>query len=129
MSSLNIFLEWFKEYYYHEYPELTVEFKNEWIEKILLDNQKYITKEMVMNFDGCIKCGRCCKSQGCLDYDDETKLCTRHDNPIHDVCREYPWSGDYGIAPLLLTCRYQVSFFVNYFDKFFEQCIKGENNG
>lgn len=129
MSSLDLFLQWFKEYYFHEFTELSIEFKNNWIEEILLNNQNYITKEMVMDFDGCVMCGRCCKSQGCLDYDEETKLCTRHDDPIHDVCKEYPWSGEFGIAPLLLNCRYQVSFFINFFDNFFEEKMKGVENG
>lgn len=125
MSSLDIFLNWFKEYYQFEFTNLSVEFKNHWIEEILTKNSKYITKKDVIDFDGCIKCGRCCEAQGCLDYDSETKLCTRHDNPIDNLCREYPWTGELGIAPLTLNCAYQVTFFLSFFDDFFQNIEEG----
>lgn len=123
MSSLNIFLDWFKEYYQFEFMELSEEFKNKTIEEILLNNFKYITKKQVIDFDGCTKCGRCCEQQHCLDYDKETKLCTRHDNPIDDLCKEYPWTGEFGIAPLTLNCPYQVAFFISFFDQYFQDYI------
>ena len=52
-----------------------------------------------------------------------THTCSRyeHDNPIDDLCRYYPWSGDMGMAPLLLNCDYQVNFFIYYFDNFFKK--------
>lgn len=128
MTSLEIFISWFKEYYRHEYFELPVDYKNFWIEEILKNNGQYITKEMVTDFDNCAQCGECCKNQRCPDWDSETKLCTRHDDPIHEFCREYPWGGEFGIAPLTLNCVYMTSFFVNFFNAFFEKQIKnGEN--
>lgn len=123
-TSLQIFIDFFKEFYSLEFPELETEYKNELIEKILTNNGEYITLKMVSDFDGCIKCGRCCEEQGCLDFDAETKLCTRHDNPISDLCKQYPWTGDLGIAPLTINCRYQVDFFINYFDQLFSQKVK-----
>ena len=120
MSSLSLFLEWFKEYYHDEFPDIPNETKDQFIEEILLNNSEYITKYEVMDFDGCIRCGECCKLQHCSFWDEETKLCTRHDDPISYLCTEYPWGGDAGIAPLLLNCRYQVSFFIFYLDRFFE---------
>ena len=119
MSSLDLFINFFKEYYSHEFDWVEKKEKDYWIEKVLKNNSEYITKEEVMNFDGCIQCGNCCKSQHCPDWDSETKLCTRHDNPIHRFCKEYPWGGEYGIAPLTLNCRYQISFFIMFFDNFF----------
>lgn len=123
MSSFSLFLDWFIEYYQFEFEELSIDFKKKYIEKVLSNNGEYITKEQVMEFDGCVKCGRCCREQGCLDYDNKTKLCTRHDDPISHLCKEYPWTGDLGITPLTLDCRYQVSFFVSFFDNFFQFCI------
>ena len=123
MSSFNLFLNWFIEYYQFGYEELSMDFKKKYIKEILSNNGKYVTKKQVMDFDGCAKCGRCCSEQGCLDYDKETKLCTRHDDPISYLCHEYPWTGELGIAPLTLNCRYQVSFFVSFFDNFFQHCI------
>lgn len=128
MTSLDMFLNWFKEYYTHEYYELSNEIKFYWIEKILLNNGEYITKKMVMDFDNCVQCGECCKSQRCLDWDPKTKLCTRHDNPIHDFCKEYPWGGEFGIAPLTLNCAYMTSFFIDFFNNFFEEMIKNGDN-
>lgn len=123
MSSWEIFLNWFKEYYSHEYPDLEQEVKDYWIEEILLNNNKYIDKLEVKNFDGCVMCGRCCVEQRC-PHVTKDGLCERHDNPIHQLCIDYPWTGDLGISPLTLNCRFQVSFFINWLDKFFEELIE-----
>ena len=123
-TSYQKFIKWFCEFYTHEFPMLSKDWKDEVIQEVLTHNNKYITKEEVINFDACNKCGRCCRNQRCPDFDSETNLCTRHDNPIADVCREYPWSGDLGIMPLYLDCHYQVSFFVNYFDNFFKKAVE-----
>lgn len=124
MSSLDIFISFFEEYYSHEFLDLPQDFKMYWIKEIIINNGAYLKKEDVLNFDGCIRCGRCCQSQHCLDWDSETKLCTRHDNPIDDLCIEYPWTGELGIAPLTLNCRYQVSYFISFFDDFFEKEVE-----
>ena len=124
-SSAEKFIQWFQEYYLNEFTELSSEFKNNWIRKILLNNGEYLTKEMVMDYDGCSMCGQCCVSQRC-PHVSESGLCTRHENPIDLMCIEYPWGGEIGISPLLLNCDYQVSFFVDYFNNFFETIIKGD---
>lgn len=123
-TSSKKFIEWFQEFYSHEFLMLPKESKNKIIEEVLLNNGQYITKEEVVHFDACNKCGRCCRNQHCLDFDKETNLCTRHDNPIHDLCIEYPWSGELGIMPLYLDCHYQVAFFVHFFDWYFQEIIK-----
>lgn len=120
MRSLDLFIDWFKEYYRHEFLNISRELKEEAIEEVLLNNAQYISKQEVLDFDGCIRCGECCKIQHCKLWDPKTKLCTNHDNQISFLCREYPWTGELGIAPLLLNCRYQVSFFINFFDKLFK---------
>ena len=128
MSSTDLFLEWFKEYYSHEYPEISQECKDHWIEEILLNNSKYLDKSIVLNFDGCIMCGRCCINQRCPHVTEDGK-CDRHDDPIDQLCLDYPWTGDdFGIAPLTLNCRYQVSFFVNWFNTFFEEMVEDEKD-
>ncbi len=126
-TSSQKFIWWFQEFYSHEFLSLSKEFKNDKIHEILSNNAQYITKEEVMNFDACNMCGRCCEAQGCLDFDIITKQCTRHENPIHELCKEYPWTGEMGIAPLLLDCHYQVAFFVNFFDKYFQKIIDEED--
>lgn len=129
MSSSQSFIKWFQEYYSHEFEELSNDFKNHWIEKILLNNGEYITRKMVTEFDGCSMCGQCCVNQRC-PHVDQNGLCSIHDNPIDDLCRYYPWSGDMGIAPLLLNCDYQVNFFIYYFDNFFKkESSKGDAYG
>lgn len=115
------FIWWFQEFYSHEFLNISKEFKDNKIYEILSNNAKYITKEEVMNFNACIKCGNCCRNQHCLDFDSETNLCTRHDNPIHDLCIEYPWTGELGIMPLYLDCHYQLAFFVHFFDEYFKE--------
>lgn len=120
MSSTDLFLEWFKEYYSHEYLMIPKEQKDYYIEEILLNNGIYIDKSEVINFDGCIMCGRCCVNQKCPHVTQDGK-CERHDDPIDQLCYDYPWTGEYGIAPLSLNCRYQVSFFVYWFDRFFNE--------
>lgn len=129
-SSNQKFLKWFQEFYSHEFTSLSKEFKDSEIKEILFNNQKYITKEDVIAFDACAKCGRCCESHKCLDYDYATKLCKRHDNPIHELCQTYPWTGeDFGISPLTLNCQYMVSFFVDFFDKYFQEEVEKNASG
>lgn len=126
-SSHDRFVKWFKEYYYHEFPNLSTDFKNKIIEEVIYNNQKYITLQMVLDADACTKCGRCCEGQHCLDYDKKTKLCTRHDDPIHEFCINYPWgSEEFGIAPVTLNCQYMVKVFIQYFDDYFANLKEGE---
>ena len=126
MTSLETFLQWFKEYYQHENTTLPTDFKNELIEEVIVNNVKYVTKEDVINFHGCIMCGRCCVSQRC-PHVTQSGMCSRHDDPIDQLCIDYPWTGDeFGIAPLTLNCRYQVSFFVFILNRFFDEALDDE---
>lgn len=117
-------ISFFKEYYMHEFPELSQEFKNESIEYIIYNNQKIFSRQAVIDFDGCTQCGLCCRELHCEYHNDETNLCTRHDNQIMDLCRSYPWgSEEYGIYPVRLDCKYAINLFKNYFDKYFTKAI------
>ena len=118
-------VSFFKEYYMHEFPQLSKEFKDDSIEYIIYNNVNIFTKEQVMNFDGCNQCGTCCRELHCEYHDNETNLCTRHDNQLMDLCRTYPWGGDeYGIYPVLLNCKYTTRLFKNFFDKYFQKAVE-----
>lgn len=119
-----LFVDFIQEYFSFEYTELSSTYKNEIIEQVLLNNQKYITKEEVMAQDFCDKCGKCCRDIHCPYFDYETNLCPRHDNQLMDLCREYPYSGEFGIQPLTLSCRYQSRFFINWFDNYFRKVVE-----
>lgn len=120
-SGWRLFVSFVQEYFSFEFPELSKEYKNKVIKNILVNNQNYITKEEVMsNQDLCSKCGRCCETLHCPYFDEDQSLCSRHDNQLMDICREYPWSGDFGIQPLTLNCGYQKKFFLQWFYNYFK---------
>lgn len=119
-----LFVNFIQEYFSFEYPELPKKYKDEIIKEVLLNNSKYITAEDVMSEDFCDKCGKCCRDIHCPYFDYETNLCPRHDNQLMDLCRTYPYSGEFGIQPLTLSCRYQSRFFINLFDKMFAKVIE-----
>lgn len=126
-SSLSIFINWFKEYYRHEFRELSIDFKNKWIEEIIENNGEYISQDYVKSKeeDLCQRCGLCCENQfkECEFFNQDTKLCMTHDNQPWDVCRLYPY-GELGmIAPLTLNCRYQVRIFISFLNEFFTECL------
>lgn len=124
-SGWRAFISFIQEYFRFEFPELDEEYKNKTIEEILLHNNNYITKEEVMaEQDLCSKCGRCCRTLHCPYFDYDTNLCTRHNNQLMDICREYPYSGEYGIQPLSLNCGYQKKFFLRWFTKFFSKVVE-----
>ena len=104
-------ISFFQEYYMHEFPELSKKFKDYSIEYIIKNNAQIFTKEYVMAYDGCVQCGLCCRDFKCPHHNPKTNLCTRHDDQIMDLCRTYPWSGDLGIYPVLINCRYTINFF------------------
>lgn len=121
MTSLDLFVQWFQEYYSHEFPEYSRDFKNYWIEKIILNNGDYIEKEFVERHDFCDRCGQCCMDQfnECEYFDKETKLCKVHDNQPWSICKDYPYGAADLIGPLTLNCKYMVRIFIEYLDSFF----------
>ena len=127
MTSLNLFIEWFQDYYRHEFPEHSIEFKNYWIKEIILNNGEYISKDFVQNNDFCDQCGRCCMDQfeDCEYFDQETKLCKVHDNQPWDVCGDYPYGAADVVGPLTLNCKYMIRIFIKYLNSFFEQNKEG----
>jgi len=124
-SGWRAFISFIQEYFRFEFPELDEQYKNKVIEQILLNNGNYITKEEVMrDQELCSKCGVCCRSLHCPYFDEQTNLCTRHDNQLMPICREYPYSGEYGIQPLSLNCGYQKKFFLQWFMRYFKKVLE-----
>lgn len=126
MSSLEIFIQWFKEYYSHEYKKLSVEFKNEIIEAVIINNGDYISKDFVENnIDLCDRCGRCCREQypECEHFDNETNLCKIHGHQPWSICSDYPYGTLGMIAPLTLNCKYIVRIFIKFFNEVFSKQV------
>lgn len=91
-----------------KYEELPDEYIDEVIEITVMNNHDLFSKQYVIDFDGCKRCGRCCLNQKCNKYDKETKLCTDWDNRT-TFCRQFPWD-EYTIY-LDASCQYVENFF------------------
>lgn len=105
-------------YYQFEFENIDPEIKVNVINKAIHNNAVIFSKEEVMNFDDCSRCGLCCRLQHCEDYDTETKLCTRHDNQRFEICKTYPWAGDYGLD-LTMNCVMVRDLFLRYLNGVF----------
>lgn len=125
-SGWRLFLSWMQEYFIYEFPEFSVNYKNKTIEKILLNNQKFVTKEEVIKENLCISCGQCCIQQQCNYYNEETHLCSIHNSEDYpDLCKEYPWGSDeLGFQSLTINCAYQKIFWINWFTEYFQAALK-----
>ena len=129
MNSLEIFIEWFKEYYLHEYKELSTEFKNKIIEDVIENNGDYISKDFVLdNSDMCDQCGLCCLSQfqNCEYFNSVTHLCEAHDDQPWEICKLYPYGPLGLIGPLTINCMYQVRLFIKFLNEVFTEEIDKE---
>lgn len=122
-SGWRLFVNYFKEFYHLEFEELSNQYKDEVIEEVLVNNSKYFNREDVLKENLCSKCGMCCRELLCPHLDQETNLCTIHDNPESPICSIYPWDDDTGFI-LTLNCGYQKKYCHQFFDKFFETAIK-----
>ena len=116
-------VEWLKNYYIFEDPHIDSEFKNSMIDYIVEHNAEVFTEEDVTSFDGCIKCGLCCKTMKCPQWDPDTQLCTTHDNLPWTICRTAPYGDpDYGLMLNFgVDCSYLLSFLINYLNTLFDQ--------
>lgn len=110
------------EWYSHEFPELSEEYKNNAIDYVIENNAKIFSKNFVLNKNFCHRCGLCCREIGCPDFDKETNLCTKHNNQNSEMCREYPWSS-VGMV-FTYNCGYQRDIFHLYMDMFFTKAIE-----
>lgn len=117
-----LFQKWFQEFYHYEFKELSNEYKDKAIEYVIENNAKIFTKDFVLRENLCHKCGACCISIGCVDFDHKTKLCTKHDNQNSIICYEYPYS-DVGFV-FTLNCGYVKDIFKLYMDMYFKKSIE-----
>lgn len=107
------------EYYTFEFQNIPEEVKFEKINYVLQCNAQIFTREYFDNFS-CIKCGYCCRRQNCVYFDEETNLCTTHDNLPYIICETYPWGLDeYGIVSLDMNCAKLMKGLHFYFDYIF----------
>lgn len=125
------FIKWFQEFYSHEYPSLSNQFKFLWIEYIINHNGEYISEDFIQQHqDFCNMCGLCCENQfkDCEYFNVKTKLCDIHDNQPWDVCKQYPYGVLDMIAPVTINCMYMIRIFISFFDKFFAQLVSQKGN-
>lgn len=114
------------EYYTYEFKELSLDYKKKAIDYVIENNAKIFTREFVLAENLCHRCGLCCKEIGCPDLNNETNLCTKHDNQNTEMCYEYPWS-DVGLV-LTYNCGYQRDIFIRYMDMYFKKSIEMMRN-
>ena len=117
-----LFRDQMKEWYKYEFKELSEEYKNDAIEYVIEHNAEIFTRDFVLSENLCHKCGICCTEIGCVDFDKETKLCTKHNNQNTEMCHEYPWS-DVGLV-FTYNCGYQRDIFKKYMDLYFSKAIE-----
>ncbi len=118
-----LFVSYFQEYYHYEFEELSDSYKDEVIRDVLVNNQRYFTREDVLKENLCVKCGTCCKELLCPHLDTTTNLCTIHDDPESPVCSSYPWDDEVGFI-LTLNCGYQKKYCHQFFDNFFTMVLE-----
>lgn len=129
-SGWRLFIKYFKDFYHFEFEELSDEYKNEVIEYILINNKDVFSKEDVLKENLCVKCGTCCRELLCPYLDNDTNLCTIHDNQEAKVCGTYPWDDETGFI-LTLNCGYQKKYVHQFLDNYFNIALKlmREKNG
>ena len=117
-----LFQKQMKEWYHHEFKELSDEYKDSAIEYVIEHKAEIFTREFVLAENLCHRCGICCVEIGCPDFDKETKLCTKHQNQNTLMCYEYPWS-DVGMI-FSYNCGYQRDIFHKYMDLYFSKAVE-----
>lgn len=110
------------EWYSHEFPELSQEYKESSIKKVIQDNAKIFTRDFVLSENLCHMCGLCCREIACPDHNPRTNRCTKHDNQNTVMCSEYPWS-EVGMV-FTYNCGYQRDIFRKYMDLYFKKSIE-----
>lgn len=110
------------EWYSHEFPELSQEYKEEAIKKVIQQNAKIFTRDFVLSENLCHMCGLCCREIACPDHNSKTNRCTKHNNQNTVMCSEYPWS-EVGMV-FTYNCGYQRDIFRKYMDLYFKKSIE-----
>ena len=122
--------KWLKNYYRFEYKELDESYKNNMIEYVILHNKDIITAQEVVDFDACSRCGYCCRTMHCPDFDENTNLCTSHDEQRWVICQTAPFGDpDFGLLLNLgINCTYLTAFLVDYLNKVFDKAMEMKSN-
>ena len=110
------------EYYRYEFKQLSLEYKTQAIDYVIEHNAEIFTRDFVLAENLCHKCGICCQEIGCVDFNPETKLCTKHNDQNTEMCSEYPWS-EVGLV-LTYNCGYQRDIFIRYMNMYFEKTLQ-----
>lgn len=121
---------WLKQFYKYEFPILSENYKNEIIDYVLDNNKDIFSAEDITSEDLCIKCGRCCESMGCENYNKENHLCMQHNANRWAICQTAPYGDpDFGLMLHFgIDCEYLTNFLIKYFNKVFSKA-EGLNNG
>lgn len=113
-------VDWLIDYYTFEFKDLEMSDKINKINYVIQNNAKIFSPEYISHFN-CIKCGWCCtQMNGCVYFDEDTKLCTTHDKLPYVVCETYPWSGEYGLT-LNMNCAKLQKALLFYFNYIFQK--------
>lgn len=113
-------VDWLIEYYTYEFVDLELADKINKINYVIQNNAQIFSPEYISHFT-CAKCGWCCRQmKGCVYFDEENRLCTRHDDLPYTICDTYPWGGEYGLV-LSINCLKLQKALIFYFDYIFQQ--------
>ncbi|MBO5180168.1 MAG: hypothetical protein J6B87_07490 [Clostridia bacterium] len=116
------FRDQMKEWYRHEFKELSQEYKDNAIDYVIEHNAEIFTRDFVLRQNLCHMCGLCCREIGCPDHNPKTNRCTKHDNQNSKMCSEYPWS-EVGMI-FSYNCGYQRDIVKIYMDMYFKKAIE-----
>ena len=111
--------DWLQEYYKFEYQDIGEDVKVRTINFVIQNNAQLFSAKTVIDFDACSRCGICCKLQHCIYYNDEEKKCTNHTDVRFEVCKTYPWAGEYGLD-LTVNCKYVRLLLIDYLNQVFD---------
>lgn len=118
--------KYLKDHYQYFYVNIPQDAKDKIVHKVIFNNAKLFSAEDVKNDNGCYMCGRCCELQHCQNYDKESKKCIAWDKR-YDICREYPWAGDYGLH-LDLFCQFTVDLLVKKINSILDEYEVRQND-
>ena len=78
----------------------------------------------------CCQCGYCCRTMHCPDFDENTNLCTSHDEQRWVICQTAPFGDpDFGLLLNLgINCTYLTAFLVDYLNKVFDKAMEMKSN-
>lgn len=121
--------QWLKNFYKYEFLQLKENYKNKMIDYVLDNNKDIFSAEDITSEDLCIKCGTCCRSMRCENFNPETNLCTQHNDDRWVICQTAPYGDpDFGLMLHFgIDCEYLTNFLIKYFNKVFSKAEELNN--